>query len=379
MTSIGFPKQFDKNVSSIISLFLSPKPQKFLDWVKTEKLERKALLLVLNEQMLMKYLTRFNKIANKIANKRNEFCCCHNNDIPICMNGNVQISYSQRQIFMTLEDWYMILRNPHTIGIIQDNIDLVDWKVICYNENAIPLIQNFINTAPENIDKLNWSVLCSNPNAIPIIEQFINDSRINWSTLSSNKHAIPLISQPEHYCKINWNALSKNENAIHLLEQNKDKIDWLNICDNPNAFHLLKEFTNNFETNLPQLDWEKLSINKIAPQIIQSCPFMLNFVKWKFLSGNPYAMDIIEQNLEHVNWTSLCCNPNAIKLLEKHKNKFEPTIGARLQNGYHIYTYSLHHEGPEWKMLTTNPAIIETDHSLYNLFKSAHTKMIYNL
>jgi hypothetical protein len=54
MTSIGFSKKFDKNVSSIIAEFITPKPYKFLDW--------DILHTWLNESMLVPEMKRILKI-----------------------------------------------------------------------------------------------------------------------------------------------------------------------------------------------------------------------------------------------------------------------------------------------------------------------------
>ena len=45
-------------------------------------------------------------------------------------------------------------------------------------------------------------------------------------------------------------------------------------------------------------------------------------VDWKFLSQNPNAIELLEQNLEKIDFnTFLVENPNAIELIKKNLNK----------------------------------------------------------
>ena len=49
--------------------------------------------------------------------------------------------------------------------------------------------------------------------------------------------------------KLDWNNLSLNPNAIDLLEKNLDKINWLFLSKNLNAIHFL-------EKNLDKIYWD---------------------------------------------------------------------------------------------------------------------------
>ena len=44
-------------------------------------------------------------------------------------------------------------------------------------------------------------------------------------------------------------------------------------------------------------------------------------IGWAWLSSNPNAIHLLEQNLDKVYWDVLSSNPNAIHLLEKNVNK----------------------------------------------------------
>ena len=41
-------------------------------------------------------------------------------------------------------------------------------------------------------------------------------------------------------------------------------------------------------------------------------------ISWYWLSRNPNAIDLIEQNLDKIDWDGLSRNPNAIHILEQN-------------------------------------------------------------
>ena len=72
-------------------------------------------------------------------------------------------------------------------------------------------------------------------------------------------------------------------------------------------------------------------------------------LSYLWLSANPNAIHLLEQNICQINWYWLSKNPNAIHLLEKNMDKIR------------------------WHMLSTNPFIFEYDwvamRNRMNLFK----------
>ena len=44
---------------------------------------------------------------------------------------------------------------------------------------------------------------------------------------------------------------------------------------------------------------------------------------WRYLSGNPNAIELLKQNINKINWWNLSLNPNAIELLKENKNKID--------------------------------------------------------
>jgi hypothetical protein len=57
---------------------------------------------------------------------------------------------------------------------------------------------------------------------------------------------------------------------------------------------------------------------------------------WYYLSCNPKAIPILENNLDKVNWRSLSWNPNAIPILEQNLDNVDWDM---LSSNPNIFTY----------------------------------------
>ena len=92
-------------------------------------------------------------------------------------------------------------------------------------------------------------------------------------------------------------------------------MDWYYLSQNPNAIHIL-------EQNLDKVDWHNLSCNPNAIHILEQ---NLDKVSWPDLSANPNAIPILEKHLGKVNWRGISENPNALHLLFSldHKKMLE--------------------------------------------------------
>ena len=93
--------------------------------------------------------------------------------------------------------------------------------------------------------------------------------------------------------KLNWEKLSSNPNAIDLLKENPHMINWKKLSNNPNAIEMLEANINGYEIN------------------------------WMELSSNPNAIKLLEKNQNQIYWRILSRNPNAIKLLEKNQSEID--------------------------------------------------------
>lgn len=91
------------------------------------------------------------------------------------------------------------------------------------------------------------------------------------------------------------------------------KLSWKYLSGNPNAVNLL-------EHNLDKVDWQEISGNPNAVHILEK---HLDKVHWNEFSANPNAVHILVQHLDKVNWAYFSSNPNAIHILEQHMDKVD--------------------------------------------------------
>jgi hypothetical protein len=71
----------------------------------------------------------------------------------------------------------------------------------------------------------------------------------------------------------------------------------------------------------------------------------LDKVDWEYLSTNPNAIHILEQNLDKGVWANLCFNqsPNAIHLIQQNLNKVSKYTLSSIPNATHLL-FSLDYE-----------------------------------
>ena len=177
------------------------------------------------------------------------------------------------------------------------DIEWLSWDILCYNPNAIDLLEN-------NQDKIDWQYLSRNPNAIELLTN--NQDKIDWSALCYNQNAIELLTNNQD--KIYWHCLSGNSNAIELLTNNQDKIYWHCLSRNPNAIDLLEkriEYENNLSVenynNLrTKIDWFELSANRNAIHLLEANQDKIEV----------YNNDILLENPDKISFDMLSVNPS---------------------------------------------------------------------
>ena len=59
-------------------------------------------------------------------------------------------------------------------------------------------------------------------------------------------------------------------------------------------------------------------------------------LNWEHLSGNPYAMEMLEKKQEKINWKSLSANPYAIHSLGRNPEKIKYDYLCRNINAIHL-------------------------------------------
>ena len=297
-------------------------------------------------------------------------------------------------------DMRYISMNPKAIHFLEKYQEKINWDNLCkYNKYAFRIIKN-------NLDKTNWSLLAGNPSdeVYSIIRENINkitnfnylccniNSWINkifdefpylikklnhqeMYNLCSNQTALPTIEK--HIDIIDWNALSKCSHAFHLLEKHPNKINFIELQMNnhPETYSLfmkyydtariiinlyisqsdcmvpfLKTYTNYIDTNICNNE------NPDALELIRD--YLLknenDEMAWDYVSDNVMAINILENNVNHVNWTNVCTltTPQSIKLIENNLDKVDWVTLSGNINAIHILENNL--DKVVWKPLSGN-------------------------
>jgi len=76
------------------------------------------------------------------------------------------------------------------------------------------------------------------------------------------------------------------------------------LSKNPNAIHII-------ENNISSVSWSALSKNKNAIHILNMYPEKIH---WPNISLNPSAIDILEKNQDKIDWFNLSSNPSIFEI-----------------------------------------------------------------
>jgi hypothetical protein len=212
--------------------------------------------------------------------------------------------------------WNNLSSNPNAIHILENNFDKIDWDKLSGNPNAIHILE-------KNLDKINWDKLSENPNAIDILRIFRckkqNIYKINFDYLFENSNAMRVLRALESPLYNKSNQDPQNDYII----SDTCKHNWVWLSENPNAIHIL-------EQNLDKVNWIMLSKNPNAIHILEK---NLDKVNWIMLSKNPNAIHILEKNQDKVNWMQLLLNPNIFtydyEFIKKRNSVFQKNLNFK--------------------------------------------------
>jgi hypothetical protein len=169
-------------------------------------------------------------------------------------------------------DWNTLSKNENAIHILsrpefQDKINLI---YLVTNENGVEILKKHLfEMQIEDINIEIWRVLSRKPYGIPILEKLTKNftqhlDKIDWYYLSANENAIPIIKQFLDLCHMDW--LCQNRNATQLIEEilltNPEKITsdcWSWLCKNPNAFHLFNKYQHLIGNHI---NWSSICLNE---------------------------------------------------------------------------------------------------------------------
>jgi hypothetical protein len=329
----------DTILNKVVEIYINTLEYNLRDWIPIDKLHWDKLSLNPNAIKLLEDKIEEEKILIK--------------------NRKLHLLQNNKRI-----NWENLSLNINAIKLLRNNYVKIDWENLSKNINAIDILKEkweqekslMIENKYKYLHdskKINWNYLSANINAIDLLREkieleknkyypFAGNEKINWTLLSENSGAIELLK--ENIDKIDWNFLSENSGAIELLEENKDKINWENFSSNTStnqkAYELLMERIE-YEKKLSSHDRYKLKNSISWPKLMSENPAIIKileknvdeYIHWNYLSKNPYAINLIKNNLENIKYywiqLSLNTNPEAIDLLherwkeEKHLMEYD--------------------------------------------------------
>jgi len=150
------------------------------------------------------------------------------------------------------------------------------------------------------------------------------------------------------------NQSARLRNLFNEIDENRRKRNETKkrelLSANPYAIHIL-------ENNIDCVDWIELSSNP-NPNAIRLLEKNLDKVNvcWSKISANPNAIRILEKNLDKVVWCELSANPNAIGILEKNLDKVDWTYLSTNPNAIPILEKNL--DKVCWSNISVNPNAI---------------------
>lgn len=373
MTSIGFSRKFDKDVSSVISEFLIDKHYKIKDCYSIKNLQKNGKI---NINRFVQHLTNnpnphvniyIEELINKIVNNKikignygwrclacsayfspslENYFISNFENLDIIVKENLTYNSSAINVIKTHLDKIDINslcsnQHPDIVNILEQNLDKINMKYLKYNKKALSntIICNYIISNYKNINEI---LACSNDNIVNEILQkiLINNNLIddfnkdNWENLCYNTHPsiIQLIEKNIHI--INslenrsecWNTLCCNNSAINIIEKNINMILSLDDIDrneclciiitNPLMTHIVDKNTDIINL-LHDDSWEYFCANSSNIQFIEK---NIDKVDFEYLVFNKHASELIEKNLDKIS-VGIYENPNIFELdSKKYKN-----------------------------------------------------------
>ena len=238
--------------------------------------------------------------------------------------------------------WLSANINIEAINILKDaDPDNLDWKKLAANISAYEILSDPVNRVRLNKYKKELS-----DNSDKDVVKFLQDNKglVNLKILSGNKGAGEwLLTYAQEPLLLDIKELSRNPGAINLIREffSKDPyspfINWNFLSENPKAIKLL-------EQNKPKINWSSLSKNPKAIELLRD----------KRIEENGLSSTVLGQlnQYQKIDWGNLSSNPKAIELLREkieEEERLSPNELAILQ----------YHQKIDWKLLSANPGAIK--------------------
>ena len=227
MTSIGFSRKFDKDVSSVISEFLIEKHYKIKDCYSFKNLQNNGKI---NINLFIQHLTNnpnphanvyIDNLIDKVLNdkiKIGKYCWHSISSLPrfsqslenyFILNfdrldtivkhsltyNHAAINVIKKHLEKIDMNWLCFNKHPDIVEILEKNLDKIDISFLKYNEKVMSNI-NICNFVISNYKNINEILGCSNDIIVnEILQKILTNGNVsnelnqeNWEILCGNTH-----------------------------------------------------------------------------------------------------------------------------------------------------------------------------------------------
>lgn len=169
--------------------------------------------------------------------------------------------------------------------------------------------------------KLDVYELHNNTNAINLLYKYADNDELNIEELNYNKNACELLS---YYFTI-------HKAPYVILKKKYDNINWSKLYENVTTTDLIKHHKG-FSFDLYMNKNKNYNIFQYYMSLKDSNK------NYKYLSLNPFALDILKKKKDKISWNNLCMNTNP-EAMELIKEKIEQ-IKRNENTGYTEDTFT---------------------------------------
>ena len=197
-------------------------------------------------------------------------------------------------------------------------LSISDYKLMCRNDKVLNMMAIALNKPKAKLKKF-----CK---YISVFEENISES----SKSIAHKINGPITNLPTEVRSIILDKFAEILPTKYVLLDwiDENKLDWTFLSRNPNAIDLL-------ENNQDKVDWSELSSNHNAIDLIKerieyensltkeeyNDLYFEDKINWYNLSKNPNAIELLTNNQDKIYWKYLSENPNAIDLFKNNQDK----------------------------------------------------------
>lgn len=215
-----------------------------------------------------------------------------------------------------------LARNPRAVDYLLENIHDIRWAHCSANPSMFYIMRDL---APELI-VWAWMVKTTNQDAVDYMIANIDKLQEDESDhlLSRNPLAVPWLREHPEY--ISWSQLSANPAAVDILRDNPDKISMMHLTHNSDPWAIAL-----IEQNLDEVWIYGACSHDSGLELIKkygdpTLPYIgRNGIAWSELCKreNPEIVAYVLEHPKRIDWNSFSRNPSAFDYLERHRDKID--------------------------------------------------------